>query len=541
MARPRALFLTPLLLLLAGCGGADLVSTPSGASVTVSPQAVLDLPPGKSVTYTAVVPGTKNQGVTWTVVGGDANGTFTGATGVYTAPLTSGTYTVVATSTENTGKAGSATAEVKAAAAVTINPGTAELWPSQSKLFTASVSGGGSQAVTWSVLGGDTHGTLTGTSGLYTAPDLPGTYTVLATSVANPTLIGKALVTVKGAVTVSLSPSQVKLLPGATQAFTATVIGITPETVDWSVVGANSGTIDTNGTYTAPMTGGIYTVKATSRANGISAGTATVTVSPVNIDIVPLPDDPPVPGQDLLRLDQGASRLFQAVLTGTTNASVKWSVNGGTTTTQTGPYLFTAPSTSGLYVIKGIPDADPTVFDTVTVTVNRVAISDLSPVRLVVPPKQLVHFTAKVTGSTNQAILWSISEGGGGSINSYGVYTAPDTVGSFTIVAKAAADLTAPPKVALVTTGLVTISQSDNSPQPAGGTVIFSAVVAGVTDPKVVWEIFPIPSDGGIERTTGFFTAPSTPGLYRIRATDMSFVNPPGFPNPFAEVTVKVI
>jgi hypothetical protein len=47
-----------------------------------------------------------------------------------------------------------------------------------------------------------------------------------------------------------------------------------------------------------------------------------------------------------------------------------------------------------------------------------------------------------VTGSSNQAVTWSIQEGAGGSITSGGVYTAPASAGVFHVIATASADAT---------------------------------------------------------------------------------------------------
>src|SRR6516165_11878367 len=44
-------------------------------------------------------------------------------------------------------------------------------------------------------------------------------------------------------------------------------------------------------------------------------------------------------------------------------------------------------------------------------------------------------FSATVTGSLNQMVTWSVQEGSaGGTINSSGVYMAPDTFGTFHVV-----------------------------------------------------------------------------------------------------------
>ena len=49
-------------------------------------------------------------------------------------------------------------------------------------------------------------------------------------------------------------------------------------------------------------------------------------------------------------------------------------------------------------------------------------------------------FTASVTGTSNRAVTWSVEESGGGSISASGVYTAPMTAGTYTVVATSEAD-----------------------------------------------------------------------------------------------------
>ena len=51
-------------------------------------------------------------------------------------------------------------------------------------------------------------------------------------------------------------------------------------------------------------------------------------------------------------------------------------------------------------------------------------------------------FQATVAGSTNQAVTWSVVEAAGGTISATGLYTAPDTAGSFQVKAVSAADAT---------------------------------------------------------------------------------------------------
>ncbi|RKH52944.1 chitinase [Corallococcus llansteffanensis] len=65
-------------------------------------------------------------------------------------------------------------------------------------------------------------------------------------------------------------------------------------------------------------------------------------------------------------------------------------------------------------------------------------------------------FTARVTGATNTAVTWSIQEGAtGGSITSSGTYTAPQTAGSYHVVATSNADTTKKALADITVTGPV--------------------------------------------------------------------------------------
>ena len=78
---------------------------------------------------------------------------------------------------------------------VAIVPSTATVPEGGSLSFLATVNGVANTAVTWSVQVGATGGSITN-SGVYTAPNTLGTYTVVATSVADATASASAVVTI---------------------------------------------------------------------------------------------------------------------------------------------------------------------------------------------------------------------------------------------------------------------------------------------------------------------------------------------------------
>lgn len=87
----------------------------------------------------------------------------------------------------------------------------------------------------------------------------PNPVIVQATSAADPARSASSRITVINHVLVSVQPASATLAPGASQTFTASVLGTTNQNVVWQVqgTGCNSGivcgAIDANGIYTAPL------------------------------------------------------------------------------------------------------------------------------------------------------------------------------------------------------------------------------------------------------------------------------------------------
>jgi hypothetical protein len=191
---------------VAGGGGGGQPVT-----VTVSPSSVV-VALGGQQQFTATVNNSSDQAVTWAVTGGSANGTIS-ANGLYTAPAVApspATVTVTATSAVVGSTPGSATVQVGTAETVmvTVLPGVPTSvfpnntgWPSQTAQFTATVTGTGNTAVTWSLT--TPNGGTIDANGLYTAPtvgpDLPASVTVTAFSQADPTKSASAQETLKPA------------------------------------------------------------------------------------------------------------------------------------------------------------------------------------------------------------------------------------------------------------------------------------------------------------------------------------------------------
>jgi hypothetical protein len=228
-----------------------------------------------------------------------------------------------------------------ASSGISISPRTISLQAGQQQQFAAALTGSSNPAIAWTASGGTIN-----SAGLYTAPAAAGTYIVTANAApsrkgrSSTVTPGSAVVTVTasapppvtGNVQVSVSPTAASLQTGAQQQFSASVSGTSNTAVTWS---ASSGSIATNGMYTAPGNAGTYTITAISNSDLTKSGSALAVVSvpqPVSVSISP----------GSTSVDEATKVQFTATVSGLSNAAVTWAVTRGTgTITQSG--LFTAP------------------------------------------------------------------------------------------------------------------------------------------------------------------------------------------------------
>ncbi len=113
---------------------------------------------------------------------------------------------------------------------VEVLPGNATVAKGGYQSFTAKVTGTDNPGVTWSVEEGAPGGVIT-QGGTYAAPQTPGTYTVVATSVADPSKSGTATVTVQPApVVVTVTPAFALTQPNGTVQFSASAPSTTSST-----------------------------------------------------------------------------------------------------------------------------------------------------------------------------------------------------------------------------------------------------------------------------------------------------------------------
>jgi hypothetical protein len=359
---------------------------------TASP-ATLQIP--ATLQFTAAVNNASNTAVTWYVngvAGGNSTIGVISPAGLYTPPSSLTTpisirITAVANA-DNTTTSAPFTVNVNPPIFVTLTPtnpsvvaGTAAL------VVTAALpSYASSPNVNWVLTGtgcgGHPCGSINtqgpGTSVSYTPPgSLPGsssiTDTLTATSVADPTKTSQTIITVTAVpVGVTISPTSATVTAGQSKPiqFTPVVSGATNTAVTWKLSGtgctnAPCGTLSASGLYTPPASAisqapQIDTVTATSQADTTKSASAQVTITnPVSVSISPSGN---------FSIEVGTSADLVAIVTGSQNTAVIWSVTGSGCTgkpcgtiSQAGHYV--APTTLAASVtdtIVATPQADLT-------------------------------------------------------------------------------------------------------------------------------------------------------------------------------------
>jgi hypothetical protein len=412
-------------------------------------------------------------GINTTTIGNGviANATFQLSSSAPQGAATISVINPVATTTGADGATvttsnGSLTVQAAAGVAVSVSPTSATLSNSQTRQFSATVTGTTNTAVTWSI--SPSVGTIS-TSGLYTAPasvTTSQTVTVRATSVADTTKSATATVSLVPPVSVTVSPTSATLTNAQTRQFSATVTGSTNTSVTWSI-SPSVGTISTSGLYTAPAsvtTAQSVTVRATSVADTTKSATATVSlVLPVGVTVSPTS----------ATLTNSQTRQFSATVTGSTNTSVTWSISPSVGTISTSG-LYTAPAsitTAQAVTVRATSVADTTKSATATVNLTPPVVTigvAVNPTSSTLGASQTQQFGATVTGTTNTAVTWSVSPSVG-TISTAGLYTAPSSITSAQTVSVRATSVADTTKFATATVNLTTASSASAIRVNSGG------------------------------------------------------------------------
>jgi len=463
-----------------------------------------------------------------------------------------------------------------------VQPVTLQVTPAASTLqagsrltLTAQVTGSPAPALVWAVDGApggsSTSGTIsgTGTTATYTAPSSAGQHAVTVASASDAAVKATALLTVEAAtpevVQVSLSPGAANLAAGATLTFQATVTGATDTSLLWTVDGAAgsaaTGTLSGSGatrTYTAPMAAGSHAVTATSVADPSRSATATVTVAaPVVVALTLSPSG-------TVNLGPGGTQVFTGTVTGSSNTSVGWLVDGvsngnaavGTLVGTGASATYSAPATAGSHTVTAFAAADTgkRASATVTVTVPAVEIALTPSGSTQVNTSGAVSFTAAVSGTSNTGVIWSVDgvQGGSASAGTIAgsglsvVYNAPASAGTHTVTATSSADTsrTASASVSVLAPSgvVVTLSVAGPGNVVPSGSLLVTAGVSGDADTSVTWTVDGVPNGNASTGTlfvpasggTAVYTAPAATGSHRVTATSVAA------PSQSASLTIPV-
>jgi len=393
-------------------------------NVSVSPNTTT-VNRGGSMQFSVEVSGEyHSQSVNWTISGG-VPATTINASGLLNVDHTetATTLTVVATSTEDSSKSGTAIVTVlqPTVSDVVVSPSLITVARGGTQLFTVTVNGSNTppQTVNWTVSGGITA-TIISQEGLLTIAnnETNSTLTVRATSIYDTSKSGTATVNVVTPTiySVEIDPPSTTLAVGVSQLFVATVSGTNypPQSVYWIVTGGvDTTTIGQDGVLTVSNieTNGTLTVRATSTYDASKSGTATITVLIPVISTVDV--DPPT-----VTVARGDSQQFTAMVIGTNfpPQSVTWTVSGGLPTTiinQEGLLTVTDNETNSTLTVRATSIYDTSKSGTAIVTVPTPTVTSVTvtPNTATVAKCQAQLFVATVIGTYNpsQAMMWSVT------------------------------------------------------------------------------------------------------------------------------------
>lgn len=307
-----------------------------------------------------------------------------------------------------------------AAVSISVSPASSTIVTGGTQQFTATVTGTSDTTVVWSVASG---GGSISPDGLYTAPGAAGRVTITARSLADPTQSATATLSVSSGATCSTGSSN----------WIATALG-NSETGTFGVsfdATPQAAIIDANVALSQDVPAAYKDLAVIVRFN--PWGTIDVRYG----NTYGADYSQPYSAQSTYHFD-----LVVNVPAHTYSLSV--TPPGGTPKALANNYPFRSEQANATSLNYWNSYQDPSSVAAVQVCNFSVAATPDSAIAVSISPASVTltsggtqQFTAAVTGSTNTGATWSA---GAGSISSTGMYTAPTTIGSYTVVATSVAD-----------------------------------------------------------------------------------------------------
>jgi hypothetical protein len=329
------------------------------------------------------------------------------------------------------------------------------------------------------------------------------------------------------AIVVATSPTSADIEPGSTLRFGAQVTGTADGSVTWQVVEPDGGTVDAAGLYTAPVIEGTFHVRAVSVASTKSNGSSVVRVKKGAVATVSVAVDPAT-----ATVPAGGTQVFAAAVTGSTNLSVTWTVQQGSSCgSVSSGGVYNAPNAGATCTVVATSAADTTKSGSATVTVTPPPphVVAISPGSASILTGGTTTFNATVTGTTageSTSVTWSVPAGSGTINASTGVYVAPATAGTHVVTATSVATPsgTSTATVTVTPAPVIAVSVAPGAASIlTGGTVTFTATVTGTSAGQSTAATWSVPAGSGtINASTGVYVAPATPGAYVVTATSVA-------------------
>lgn len=226
-------------------------------------------------------------------------------------------------------------------------------------------------------------------------------------------------------VAVKVLPAAATLTTGRIQAFTARIDDGPAQGVTWSVLEAGGGRVDSAGTYRAPASPGVFTVRAKFKdAPGLAAAAKVTVVAPPAGKIV-------APQRVLPEATGLAARIVPVP-----GSQYHWTVTGGRITggTDTASVTFQAGAGPRLTLACRVANAAGDILNA------SLEIPVAAPVDLAIKPETVtltvqraMKFGFDLSGGTTLGVAWSLGEPGAGSVDATGHYVAPAVPGLYTV------------------------------------------------------------------------------------------------------------